>query len=563
MAWSSWLTWPDAIYDYGTHLYNPWQISLGRHLYTDIAYFNGPFSEHFNAMLFLLFGVSIHVLMLVNSVIALLVLITVFALVGRLSGSEWVATAACLVFVILFAFSRYIGIGNYNWICPYTHEVTHGVAMSLAMVWTMDQFNRSGRLRWLATSSVLLGLIFLTKAEVFAPAAGAFVAAMLLHRRIKNQSRLLPQILWASMPFLAVLLAVGCAFAIYDSSSAACRALLGSWPWVFDHRIANLQFYRQGLGTDDVPANLRSMAFVGLMHLLGFAAVVAAGTLRKRWLGFQFVLFTAFSAVMIYFPRVLLEIARPWPILLAIVAVASAVQACNGTFETQRRQAALRSVMAVLALGMLGKMILNARIWQYGFTLALPAAVVLSEVFLSWVPATLGDRGHNAERAKITAGILLAGVIAGLYLHQIRGSANTVSVGHPVDRFISGNRGREVDLAIQAIEQSTSPDETVAVMPQGLMLNFLSRRAAPTAVVNVMPPEVLSIGEDQMATDLAAHPPRLIVLSEKDVDDNAFLFTEGRYHYGAKILAWVRARYRCLLPADNSSELRLSIWIQR
>ena len=48
----------------------------------------------------------------------------------------------------------------------------------------------------------------------------------------------------------------------------------------------------------------------------------------------------------------------------------------------------------VLAMGLLGKIILNARIWQYGFALAMPAAILLVAVLVGVIPKQL-RRGHG------------------------------------------------------------------------------------------------------------------------------------------------------------------------
>jgi hypothetical protein len=94
------------------------------------------------------------------------------------------------------------------------------------------------------------------------------------------------------------------------------------------------------------------------------------------------------------------------------------------------------------------------------------------------------------------------------------------------------------------------------------MLNYLTRRVDPIACVNLMPPEVLSTGEDRVVEELNANPPEIVVLSEKDVRDGAFVLTEGDYHYGQKIVAWVLNHYRPVTPADPKSELKLSIWLR-
>jgi hypothetical protein len=62
----SWRKWPDLLVDFGQQLYIPWQLANGQHLYTDIAFLHGLFSQHFNAIWFRLFGPSLTVLIYVN-----------------------------------------------------------------------------------------------------------------------------------------------------------------------------------------------------------------------------------------------------------------------------------------------------------------------------------------------------------------------------------------------------------------------------------------------------------------------------------------------------------------
>ena len=50
----SWRKWLDPTVDFGRELYVPWQLSQGQVLYRDIAYFNGPLSPYFNALVFVI-----------------------------------------------------------------------------------------------------------------------------------------------------------------------------------------------------------------------------------------------------------------------------------------------------------------------------------------------------------------------------------------------------------------------------------------------------------------------------------------------------------------------------
>src|SRR5262245_57731809 len=87
MLISTWGTWPDCMYDVGSQLYIPWQLSKGKHLYTDIAFFNGPLSQYFNAFMFLIFGVSLRTLIWVNLIIFIFTLTILYWLILQISSS--------------------------------------------------------------------------------------------------------------------------------------------------------------------------------------------------------------------------------------------------------------------------------------------------------------------------------------------------------------------------------------------------------------------------------------------------------------------------------------------
>jgi Dolichyl-phosphate-mannose-protein mannosyltransferase len=548
---STWMTWPDAIYDFGSQLYYPWQMAAGKHLYTDIAYFNGPLSQYFNASMFALFGPSLHTLIWVNLAIVAGMLLMIYRLMNRL-GDALTATFACAMFITLFAFSQYVGIGNYNWICPYTHEVTHGVALSMAMIIAMGALLQTNHPRWNIISGALLGLIFLTKAEVFVPAVGAALVGLLLWGRAISFVKLSKQIPLFFASFAIVILIAFTFIAITISPSTATRAIMGSWPWIFDRRISQLQFYRQGLGIDDPAGNLWKMLLIGAATLAILGTLIATG-LRRIAIIF---VFAELIAVAWYWQWTT-QIARPWPVLVAIIGVISIARAWRKD-HPNHLQWSTRSMLCIFAFGLLGKMLLNARIWQYGFALALPAALVLIDAILGWIPREISLRGGNGPFMRWAAAAMLVCITLCVYANQHR--VDGTIVGSAGDQFISYRRGDEVNQAAKTIEYLIPKSGTLAVMPQGLMLNYLTRRADSISTVNLMPPEVLSVGEENVVAELNAHPPDLIVLSEKDIQDESFVLTEGEYHYGHKILAWVLSHYHQTNPSNSNSELKLSFW---
>ncbi|MFH0981307.1 MAG: glycosyltransferase family 39 protein [Planctomycetota bacterium] len=179
MAAISWRKWPDPLVDFGRELYIPWQLASGKVLYRDIACLFGPFSQYLNALWFKLFGVSLSTLIFCNLAILAGMTILIYRLLAD-ATDRLTATTAGLTLLLLFAFSEYTTIGNYNFVCPYSHEATHGTALAVAMIFCLSktETHLPGLMHLLA--GLCLGFVMLTKAETSLAACAVVVVWLIL-----------------------------------------------------------------------------------------------------------------------------------------------------------------------------------------------------------------------------------------------------------------------------------------------------------------------------------------------------------------------------------------------
>jgi hypothetical protein len=85
---------------------------------------------------------------------------------------------------------------------------------------------------------------------------------------------------------------------------------------------------------------------------------------------------------------------------------------------------------------------------------------------------------------------------------------------------------------------------TLAVLPQGAYLNFVLRRPNPTPFVQLMPPELITWGEDVVLEAYRRSPPDLVVLVHHDwTEYGAGPFGEG---HARRLMAWLREGYRSI-----------------
>ena len=104
------------------------------------------------------------------------------------------------------------------------------------------------------------------------------------------------------------------------------------------------------------------------------------------------------------------------------------------------------------------------------------------------------------------------------------------------------SRGPEVARMLMDLEERLDSDQTFAALPEGVMLNYLSRRANPTPYVNFMPPELAIFGEQRMLDAFRAAPPDVILLVHKDALEYGTRYFGS--DYGRALYAWVKSHYR-------------------
>ena len=104
-------------------------------------------------------------------------------------------------------------------------------------------------------------------------------------------------------------------------------------------------------------------------------------------------------------------------------------------------------------------------------------------------------------------------------------------------------RAIDMPAALDALEPIVAPGASLAVLPEGVMLNYLLRRETPLPFVNFMPPEVLAFGEDAMVHALERHPPDIVVFVHRDTSEYGFELFGTDPEYGRRIMTWIRARY--------------------
>ncbi|MCA9234803.1 MAG: glycosyltransferase family 39 protein [Planctomycetales bacterium] len=576
-ATRSWRTGLDPLVDFGRELYVPWRLAAGDVLYRDVAYFNGPLSPYLNATWFKLFGANLTTLMVANLAVLAITTALLFRMLQHIT-TRGAALAATALMPLLFGFGNYGTIANYNFITPYSHELTHGLLLALlalASSWEVTQ--RGGRAALVA--GLFLGATLLTKPEI-AVAAAAGVGTSVVALGVAEGTATVVVIRRLTLAATGTLVAPLIALVLMTSAMPlpeAFEACTAAWRMAAMAEIRQLDFYRECVGTLDLGMSLRKI-FISLAQVAGVIAVAEVldrrvPSDRRRWLALLLGLLGGFYLIVHGYYWPIVERGLPvwvaalvcwwaWRVWVNRPAQGDAQGESGLTLDPVRPQRdpalrgrggnllnARRLAWCVFALALLGKIALFSRVMHYGFVLALPAAITGVVAAIDWLPRRAWVRRRRATLPWLFLPLLAIYLFA-YQVQQARHIHRDVQLGLTVeDRFDSDVNAAAAGEALAEIVSRVAPDETVTVLPEGVMLDYLARRSAGTKYITWMPPEVLFFGEAAMLADLAASAPNWIVLAPRNLGEYGYrAFGDD---YCVQAAQWIAAHYETAAAWDD------------
>lgn len=567
MAWMSWLRWPDLIVDFGREVYVPWQLSGGEVLYRDIAYFNGPLSPYVNAAIFKVFGASILAMELANLLFIGLITYLVFR-VFETKGDRVAPVMAGLVFLVIFAFAKYFPMGSYNFVAPYSHELVHGTLVSFLAIYMLRLYLRESRLIWIGAAGLFVGLAMLTKVEVAVSAAASVVAGLfvIIWLERPEPGRLKKALVFFASGLMVPALAFIGFLSLYMPIGSALQGVFGSWLILATTGIASSSFYTRMAGLDMVGQNLGLVLEYGLGWAVVLLIPLAATYLLRGNMWAQrygrALAFVVSAGIAIYFFRSVswLLIFRPLPLFVVVSLIAISVGLFRQGRDIEYRSRAVPLLaLAVFSQLMLLKIVLNSQVNGYGFVLAMPGALLTLYMIISRLPQAMEKRWGFAS---VFRGSVLAIVLVVLAWHLLEErryyKPMTYPVGKGGDTILTYDPqvvgvGYGMNVLLENIERIMGPEEGLAVMPEGALVNYLSRRPNPTGFINFVPADVQMFGESAMLAALRSAPPEYIIMISRDTSEYGAAYLGQGYGYG--IFSFVSSRYAPVLQIGSADFL--------
>lgn len=555
MTSMSWQKWADLVVDFGLKPYIAWRLSEGDVLYQDIVYVFGPFSSYLHGFLFKLFGPGIRVLAMFNLFLTAWLTGLIYSLFHRFAD-RLTATVAALAFLTVFAFGHYGWSGNFNFICAYSYELTQGVFLSFLAIHQLSSYLRSGRTSTLCVAGALVGLVFLTKVEVFVALAtgvcagwvGILIAGCLSWSAFMKKLGLFAVFL--CLPSVVFMFY----FSLHMPSGKAIMAVLQPWVYVGNSATRALPFYKSLMGTDAVLSNFTKILMYALSYSLLFFLVFALNhglkKLSDKYSAIPLLLAAlAFEVCLTIFQEIpWADLARPLPLILFGYGV-YLIRISRSRMHDPKMFINVLPLLifTVFSFVLLFKIILNAHVYHYGFALVLPGALLIVKIVLYDFPRGVRRiSGSDIVYKALTVSLICFFFSAHVWLSYKNYRQKNYPVGTGADLIMDHSpplgRGLTMQTALDFIVSEMGENDTFVTLPTAPMLNYLARRKISSGHLEFNPIIWMLFGEPEYLQSLEIAAPSHIILMEDNSSD--FGYRYFGQDYGRSIFAWIMSNYQ-------------------
>ena len=322
----------------------------------------------------------------------------------------------------------------------------------------------------------------------------------------------------------------------------ALLGVLGSWPYIRNQ--GDALFYQRVMGTDQIGPNLIVMLRVLFWYgalVTPLALYVPARRTRAVLVGLGAASLAAAVACTWPGPPNPLDALRPLPLVLLPLAIGFGWSLIRPRDANQAQTVTRKLMLTVFAGLLLGRIALQTSPLHYGFVLAVPATLVLILALLDWLPAWFGLSGHRLVYTGAVLGVMTLGVIVSLARFKSTFQESRYPVGDGPDRFLGDQRCEFVAPLLEELRHRVRPGETLCVLPEGILINYLARIESSVPFDSFTPPVLEMLDERKIVASFRAHPPDYVLLFQRDMSEyGVALF--GR-DYGRELNSWVMERY--------------------
>lgn len=529
----------NIIIDCGREPYFAQEVLKGKVLYKDLFNIFGPLSYQINAIFFKIFGISLNTIRLAGSLNAVLIIYLLYG-ISRLFTSRMVSWVATNFIIIVCVVHYWI----FNYIFPYTYAMVYAFSAFLFSVLFLFLFLKYKKQIFLPLSWFFIGASLASKVDYFTYTVLLFTLSVFLmyKKQIPVKHFILCIFSFLIVPVIS--------FSVLFYQGLTLQELFSQSVLIKKYAMTQSLNYFYEVAAGLYP-NKICLKILIVKFMLVFTTFMSAfwGTYfclksvknikveyKKFIISFLFIFLSVggFFLSMTFNPHMNLS----WmPILSSFLFVYLLILRYG--FKKFDSSSDLYLLLFLIALLVSQKTFFFLNFQAYG-TFTFPLILIVNIIFLVEYFPKIFSR-VDKQLINKACFIVLLGLCFFTLVLRFATMVYLLNRGERGEMYSIASKASAVQSSIDYIEKNVKPTESIWVIPEGLMVNFLTNRPSKSVYYNITMPYIETFGEDKIITDIEKDPPDYVIMNNRDSVDYGyrFLCTD----YGQKICGYVWSNY--------------------
>lgn len=541
----------NILIDCGREAYIPEQVLEGKILYKDIFILYGPLSYQINAFLYEIFRIHLNTLYWAGVVNSLFIL-SVYYWIARKLTSIKVSWIACFLLITFCIFS----FGLTGYIFPYSYAVIYALSAFLVSVLLCIFYIENARPVFLILAGMFMGISAVCKIDFILFSTVLFLIAIYFKPLYRKNFILF---------ILSFFIIPAVSWGILFLKELEINEVLSHLGLMNDFMNSHLfkYFYQENTGLYPTPKVLwalgeitRDFFYNFIVSVLAFYAFFTVFAKLPGFIGKRFLQVISFIALYWVFPKEFIwemgtTISIGWiavgtTVILAVFLIVLYIKnnRNNKKFTDIELKDKFFILVALAGIFSAFKSFFFINLSVFG-TYFVPLLILVNVVFLfDKLPDYLRLPHKKAWRNACFTVLFLVGL--SYMLTGLNSSHREVNYPIKTDRgkiFTVEKWGKALDRLISYVEKEVSDESSFVMMPEGLIVNFLTDKDGNNRFYSLTPNFVEAF-EERIIRDLKIKEHEFIFITNQKTLD--YGFSDFGKDYGTGIYNFVRNNYEFL-----------------
>ncbi len=506
-----WGRFGNPVIDCGREAYIPFAMAdLGKVLFKDIVCIYGPVPYYLNALFVKLFGAHLNTMYSIGALLSYIFLFGIYNLAKRFLNVRLAFLYACIII-----FCCILNPSISNSIFAYSYAIVYALVFAVFHLIFLFKFIDGKKAKNLYISAFLLSFCLLSKFD-FIPCILPFLIALLKYRKNLNLKTIIRILTSFFTPFLIIALILIC-------QKVSLQNLFFNFKMISNmaHSPSLQYFYTVCTGYFfDFKKTFKfvlNFLFSSLIFVaMGFFGYLASKTKNAILNAIAFFVIICFSMLLLFNNITYIFLYLPLLLLFFLI-----VKFAIFTYKKIKiPEFKISDDDTIFFIFILFSLLFSLKT-LFGLFHELYGAYYLPFILLSFaiVVFSLSKKrsAYIAETFKTTAVILITAFV---FLNFLTFVSKDTAMKTPAgllytDRYTAVSMNK----ALIFLKENIKGDETVLVLPEGLIVNFILKKESPFYNTSFTPLDFDAYSEDYLTEMLSTNAPRYLMFILRDYSD--------------------------------------------